>query len=212
MSAFGTVCVDECHHLAAPVMNKAMRSFAARNVFGLTATKTRPDGLTNLLHWTLGPEAFRAEREGGETVKVSIVMFPTGIPEVRNKDGKPITSILLTKLANCRKRNRFLAERICTMHRNGRVIMVLADRIKQLENIRDMVLEGGVPQEEVGMFHATTKGCERHGQLSRSVVLHWNLRPGFENHPWFIRDMGAFNFRRRRLRKVDAKWLGQVSR
>ena len=48
---FGTVIIDERHHLAAPVMNKAMRKFRAKNVIGLTATKERSDGMTPLLHW-----------------------------------------------------------------------------------------------------------------------------------------------------------------
>ena len=74
--AIGTLVVDECHHVAAPVMSRAVRKFRAKNVIGLTATKDRPDGLTPLLHWTLGPEAFRAERQGGEAVRVSVAIFP----------------------------------------------------------------------------------------------------------------------------------------
>ena len=63
MDCFGTICFDECHHMAAPVMNRAVRSCRARNVIGLTATKDRPDGLTPLLHWSLGGEGFRVERD-----------------------------------------------------------------------------------------------------------------------------------------------------
>ena len=59
MDAFGMVVCDEAHHMAAPVMNQAMRLFRARYVVGLSATVARPDGLTPLLHWSLGPLGVR---------------------------------------------------------------------------------------------------------------------------------------------------------
>ena len=63
MDVFGVVCCDEAHHLAAPVMHQSIGMFRARYVIALTATKDRPDGLTPLLHWSLGEEGFRVERD-----------------------------------------------------------------------------------------------------------------------------------------------------
>ena len=171
LDCFGTVCCDECHHMAAPVMNKAMRKFRARNILGLTATKDRPDGLTPLLHMTLGLEAFRAERLGGESVRVSMALLPNHVQEIKSRDGKPLTSIMTTKLAINRERNLFIAERVSVMRKAGRIIMVLSDRIEQLKALKTMIAEAGVPEEQIGIFYGKTPDEERCVELAKEVAL-----------------------------------------
>ena len=177
MDSFGTVCFDECHHMAAPVMNLATRKFKARYVIGLTATKDRPDGLTPLLYWSLGPEAFRVEREG-EAVRVSVALFSssaagsTTSSEVLGRDGKPIVSIMITRLAQNVVRNQFIARRVAAMRAQGRVVLVLSDRIAQLHTLHAMVIAGGVDAAEVGLFTGATKKQQvRNEQLAKPVVL-----------------------------------------
>lgn len=167
----GTVVCDECHHYAAPVMSKAMRAFKARYVLGLTATKERPDGLTPLLHWSMGAEAFRAERDGGESVRVSMALFKKVVKDMKNKDGKPLTSIMTTRLALNDERNEFIATRIVQMNSNGRVIIVLSDRIEQLKILYSKILNMGIAERELGLFYSATPEVSRPEQLSRNIVL-----------------------------------------
>jgi len=175
MDSFGTVCFDECHHMAAPVMNLATRKFRARYVIGLTATKDRPDGLTPLLHWSLGSEAFRVERDA-EAVRVSIALFSPSTSlssnEILGRDGKPIVSIMITRLAQNVARNQFIARRVVAMRAQGRVVLVLSDRIAQLHTLRSMIVSGGVDASDVGLFTgATKKQMTRNEQLAKPVVL-----------------------------------------
>lgn len=165
---FGTVCVDEAHHVAAPVLNQAMR-FNARWILGLTATKDRADGLTPLLHWSLGPEGFRAERDS-EGVRVTIAQFPSGCVARTTRDGKPLMSIMLNELAKNPKRNAFLADRICKMRAQGRCILVLSDRLEQL-HLLQALLRKTLPEEEVGVFRGGMRDADRTVQLQRPVVL-----------------------------------------
>lgn len=169
MDTFGTVCFDECHHMAAPVMNMATRTFRARHIIGLTATKDRPDGLTPLLHWSIGPEVFRVKRET-EAVRVSIALFPGGTRDIV-QGGKPIVSIMLNRLAQNEARNTFLADRIAALFRVGRTILVLSDRIAQLKTLYAMILARALPEANVGMFTGATKDADRPEQLARRVVL-----------------------------------------
>ena len=171
MDAFGVVVCDEAHHLAAPVMGLAMRSFRARRIVGLTATKERPDGLTSLLHYALGPEGFRVERDGGETVSVSVAVYPNAIKEVLTRDGKPLVSVMLNQLAAHGARNRFIADRTVTMRRNGRNILILSDRRGQIDTLHELLVERGVPAEQIGFFVGSTKETERAAQLERPIVL-----------------------------------------
>jgi superfamily II DNA or RNA helicase len=171
LDCIGTVVCDECHHMAAPVMSRAMRKFRARYILGLTATKERPDGLTPLLHMTLGAEAFRAERLGGESVRVTMAFLPSCVSDIKTRDGKPLTSVMITKLAMNRRRNLFIAKRVGAMRRNGRIIMVLSDRIDQLTTLREMIAEEGVPPAEIGMLYGKTPDEERCVELAKEVAL-----------------------------------------
>ena len=170
LDAVGLVVCDEAHHMAAPVMNLAMRHFRARHVIGLTATLERPDGLTPLLHHTLGPEGFRTERDAQESVRVSVALFPGAARDVLTRDGKPIASLMINALAKHAARNAFLVERVVAYRAAGRVVMVLSDRLAQLALLRT-ALEARLPPGEVGLFVGATKEAQRAVELAKPVVL-----------------------------------------
>jgi superfamily II DNA or RNA helicase len=171
LDAFGLVIVDECHHLAAPVMNSAMRRFNAKYVIGLTATKDRPDGLTPLLYWSLGPLGFHVERDTHtEKVHVCVARYRGATHDILNKQGTPLMSVMLTRLASHAPRNVFLAAHIADFRRDGRVIIVLSDRKAQLYVLRDLLLQKhAVSEDEVGVFVQETR--DRNAQLARPIVL-----------------------------------------
>jgi superfamily II DNA or RNA helicase len=62
LSSFGTVVLDEMHHIAAQSLVHVCPLFAALNVIGLTATPDRSDGLEYVLYWLAGPAAFIYQR------------------------------------------------------------------------------------------------------------------------------------------------------
>lgn len=74
-SAFGMVIVDECHHIAAETFNTAMRTLVCPYSLGLSATPERKDGLTKLIHWTLGEMAFQSSRKDISHVCVEYVRY-----------------------------------------------------------------------------------------------------------------------------------------
>ena len=166
--SFGFVCIDEAHHIAAPVMHRAMR-FPAHYVCALTATKDRPDGLTPLLHWTLGAEGFRVERDC-EPVHVTVAIYDGPEREIVSRDGKPMDALILNHLARNTMRNAFIAKRVVAMRQAGRVIIVLSDRNAQLEAL-EKILKESLPPEDIGMFTGKTKDADRPLQLARAVVL-----------------------------------------
>ena len=170
MDVFGVVCCDEAHHLAAPVMHQSLSMFRARYVIALTATKDRPDGLTPILHWSLGKEGFRVERDC-ESVQVSIALFRGATREITTRDGNPLMSVMVTKLAQHKGRNLFIAQRIFALHNVGRTIIVLSDRLEQLRILRGMIVDFGIDDDKIGLFTGTTKEADREAQLSRPIVF-----------------------------------------
>ena len=168
---FGLLICDEAHHMAAPLMNQAFRCFRARRVLALTATKERADGLTRLLHWCMGEEAFRAERKS-QHVTVKLIKFP-GAVEKHTKDGRPLVAIMLNLLAADCARNRFLTDRVVECYRQGRVIIFLSHRTAQLRAIYAYLTSDlhKVPKEDVGMLEAAQKEDARAVQMERSILL-----------------------------------------
>lgn len=170
-NSFGMVICDEAHHMAAPVMSLALLKFNAMRRLALTATKDRPDGLTPMLHWSLGDEGFRAERTS-ESVNVSIALFQGATPEIVTRDGsRPLVATMLNNIARHQGRNTFIVDRIIQYRSIGRVIMVLSDRIIQLDILRDMVLARGIPDEDVGVFKGGLRDTDRVMQLARPIVM-----------------------------------------
>ena len=169
MDRMGTVVSDEAHHMAAPVMNTALRHFAARNVIGLTATKERADGLTPLLHWCLGFDGFHKERDGTEPVRVTVAIYP-GVKDVM-RNGEPVDWATLNAIASHRGRNEFIADRAVAMRQSGRVLIVLCERLVQVKTLREMIVAKGIPEDDVGVYVGSTKAKDRAHQLSKPVVL-----------------------------------------
>lgn len=170
MACFGTVVCDEAHHMAAPVMNTAMRAFRARHVIGLTATRERPDGLECLLDWSLGAEGFKVERDC-EGVRVTVATYRDGGRERLDRAGKPMLAIMLNELTRNPARNAFIADRVAAMRKAGRVVIVLSDRLQQIHALRAMIVQRGVPDEEVGTYTGATKKADVAAQLSLPVVV-----------------------------------------
>lgn len=62
LRGYGTVIVDEMHHIAAQSLAHTLPLVACKYVIGLTATPDRSDGLEHVLYWLAGPVAFVYQR------------------------------------------------------------------------------------------------------------------------------------------------------
>ncbi|EOD28260.1 hypothetical protein EMIHUDRAFT_234858 [Emiliania huxleyi CCMP1516] len=64
LGGFGHVVVDECHHICARSFSSLLFGVGGVGcrLLGLSATATRSDGLTQVLHWFMGATAFSATR------------------------------------------------------------------------------------------------------------------------------------------------------
>lgn len=59
LKEYGLVIVDESHHTASETVTKVLQVVSAKNVYGVTATKDRSDGLQPVNEMLLGPVRFR---------------------------------------------------------------------------------------------------------------------------------------------------------
>ena len=140
MSTFGTVVVDEAHHVAAPMFASALQQLRARYILGLTATPDRKDGLGCILPWYLGDVAFRAERET-EDVEIRMMEHHGTQVELVDRRGKLRYAEMLTRMALDGTRNDEILEEIVALASEGRAVLVLSERRTQLEMLERAMLD-----------------------------------------------------------------------
>ncbi len=66
LDGYGLVVIDECHHVPAPTVERAVRNLDARRWLGLTATPQRPDGLKDIMVMQCGPIRHRITQSASD--------------------------------------------------------------------------------------------------------------------------------------------------
>lgn len=169
----GLVIVDECHHLGAPVFGTAMAKISAAWTLGLSATPERKDGLTSILFMTMGEIICRIERKQ-EPAFVTSVVFDEKVTqhEVLSGNGRPMYAAMVNHLTINTRRNSVLATHIARLHRAGRKILVLSERIRQLEALHSMLVKNeGIDETEVGFYIGPSTPAERERCSVCSIML-----------------------------------------
>lgn len=183
LSGFGTLIVDEAHHVPAATFLTAVSKIEAQSTLALTATPNRKDGLTALLYASMGNIEFQVERPPMDG-KVEIRKLPCK-PTVREKrlrgvDTPVNLSKLVTDLANDEKRTRHIVEDILKLLDQTdpeRYIIVLSDRTVQLKSLQRQLLESkhsAILNDEHGgarLLIGATKPKDRETALKARVVL-----------------------------------------
>lgn len=139
--------VHNCHHIAAESFSKTMFGISFKYIVGLSATPTRRDGLTRVLHWFLGSTAFEVRRSGQKNVEVRIVPFTHAeykVPPPVNKRGDICYSSLMSKICDIHDRTLFVAEKTRDLAATGRCVIVLSHRRQHAIDIKNILLSLGV--------------------------------------------------------------------
>ena len=141
---FGTVLVDECHHMSAEVFSRALHRVNFRYSLGLSATLQRSDGLSHVFQWFLGGVAYRTRRPR-ETVEVVVRGFRSDDPGYAQEIyifGKQLnTARMITNLCGFVPRTNAIADWILESiaERPGSKVLVLSERRSHLKEIEQAV-------------------------------------------------------------------------
>lgn len=142
----GLLVVDEVHHIAAEVFSKAMFGLALPRVLGLSATPTRKDGLTKVIHWFFGPTSYAGARAAVNVV-VRFAKYKPAVPldMPLNKRGDICYASLTTMLVNDAARTAKIVDEILRAYgAAGRDILVLSHRRAHCKAIEAALLAEGV--------------------------------------------------------------------
>ena len=152
LKEFGTVIIDEMHHLGAETLSQVIPKIPAKYILGITATPDRNDGLEHLLYWLVGPTAFVYKRIPSitgisNTVKVRREMFELGNRKEIFIYGRMNFAAMINSLAEDEIRNSFLIslyEKECIHRRKTLIVTSIVNHAKLLASkLNAIAIHGG---------------------------------------------------------------------
>ena len=138
---YGLVIVDECHHVAAYGFEQVMKAIRSKYVYGLTATPTRKDGLHKIIYMQCGDIRVRvANRELKQNREMEhiVIVKNTGYKFIGEEEKQKLQiSELLNDMCNNVFRNEIIIEDIKQSVLEGRIPIVLTERVEHLKILKD---------------------------------------------------------------------------
>ena len=147
---FGTVILDEMHHVSSPTFSKILDTNYCRYKIGLSGTIERKDGKHVVFRDYFGNTVYKPPKENCMTPTVHIV--PS---EIRFMDGARIPwANRVTKLANDEEYRHTISMLAAAYAAKGHKVLVVSDRVSFLKACAELTGEkaicvtGEVPHEE----------------------------------------------------------------
>lgn len=166
--SFGTVILDEAHHVPAKTFAKVLGCCRSRYRFGLTATPEREDGLTPLLEHHFGPVLHQVTHE--ELIQAGALVPPlVRLVESQWRIGRGTKTdhvSVLNALHKDRERTDLVVRCAKALVDEGRPTLVLTGRVSHAEQVARQLVAAGVPAEpmtgdtESAQRRATLRGIE----------------------------------------------------
>ncbi len=162
---YGVVLVDECHHVGAVSYEQVLQRVKAAHVYGFTATAMRSDGHQAIIFMQCGPllcridpKEWREKRELVGRVVTSFTPFRCNYRNLRIQE-------IYEALANDEERNQLIANDVAEHAKEGRSILVLANRVDQLSQLETLLQDWGLDTLLLVGGQATKKKRELQAQL-----------------------------------------------
>lgn len=180
LAKFGTLVVDECHHIASKCLSVICPKVPCFNVIGLTATPDRRDGLQHALYWLLGPGSFRFQRIESvtglsKTLTARQVTFasPKELIMMRTAAGTLNWANIMVQLSKDEMRNaamtNYIVDELLRKEKRSKIVVLVLhrDHVSQLQHslttkiaddsIPVGILLGGVKDHHVASTKSTCR-------------------------------------------------------
>lgn len=150
LAGYGLVIADECHHLPAATLERAVRQLPVRRWLGLTATPYRSDGLDQMILMQCGPVRHRIRAEttsqpsGGTTTR-KVLVHRTTFRYDSDVDSSTLGVIqdIYRALVRDEQRNAAIVDDVQDALRRGRHCLILTSRTAHMEILADGLQEAG---------------------------------------------------------------------
>lgn len=132
---FGTVILDECHHVSASTFTTVLEGLHARYKIGLSGTMWRKDGKHVMFKDFFGPKVYQPPQSGTLVPKVELIK--TGISLAHGEAwAKKINTLLYDP-----DYQDFIANLAKYQIKEGHKVLIIADRVEFLQNVKELIGE-----------------------------------------------------------------------
>ncbi|MCX6316327.1 MAG: DEAD/DEAH box helicase family protein [Bacteroidetes bacterium] len=137
-SSFGTIIVDECHHVPAKTFREVIGQLSSYYLFGLTATPVRKGNDERLIFVHIGDIIYEIKRSSRQNQKFSIIIRETDllIPFNYKTDQ---SETLYKALIHDTSRNQLISEDIQAEVVGGNKVLVLTERKEHIDALRQFL-------------------------------------------------------------------------
>ena len=146
---YGLVIVDECHHVAAYTFEKVLKAIKSKYVYGLTATPTRKDGWHKIIYMQCGDIRVRVsnkELKQNKEMEHTVIVKKTNYKYIPIEEREKIQiAEILNDMCNNAFRNSLIIEDINKCIVDGRIPIVLTERIEHLNILKEQLEKLNVP-------------------------------------------------------------------
>lgn len=189
----GIMFVDECHVGVGPEQfSKASLLINAKRTYGLSATPTRTDGTSDIIHMHLGDVVY-FEPETDELFKPKIYMlqFPFGVYSKSRRyiewGGKFNLSKYYNQLRKSDTYNMVVSKWIKKAYQQDRTVLVLGVNVKSLV---ELARSCQLPKEDVGFFTPSNKRKDLKKKIDE-ITDTYDLEEAFRNKKVVFSTYGA---------------------
>ena len=144
--SYGMVICDECHHAAAPQLERVLRAVSARYIYGFSATPRRSDHLERIIYLLCGPVRFSISAREQASEQDFVRRLIPRFTRIRLNDLEPgmAYSQILDRLEAHRARNRLIVDDVAVAVGAGRHALVVTRRAAHAHALADAIGARGV--------------------------------------------------------------------
>lgn len=173
---FGMIIIDEVHHMGARNFSKVYQKMSAKYMLGISAERHRTDGLYKIINWYMGPFLHIEEQKPNDMVVVKKIHFKSSNTErtklIVNKYTKePDRSTMTTNLVKIKSRNRLILNMILECHDEGKNILCLTGRLKQIDLLYKLLEENEYTKGSVGKYIGSMSESELAESATKQIIL-----------------------------------------
>lgn len=147
LAGYGLVIVDECHHVPAVTLARAIRQLPIRRWLGLTATPYRSDGLDQMMLMQCGPVRHRIvpntdKATGDGMIRKVIAHYTTFEYDPEADPSAPgVIQDIYRALVHDEQRNTVIVDDVQDAVRRGRHCLILTNRTAHMEALAQRLQE-----------------------------------------------------------------------
>ena len=173
---FGMIIIDEVHHMGARNFSKVYQKMSARYMLGISAERKRNDGMYNIINWYMGPILHAEEQKPNDMVVVKKFHYKTSNGErskviINKYTEEPDRSTMVTNLVHIKRRNRFILNVIEELFDQGKNVLCLSGRLKQVNLFYNLLSKNEYIKRNVGKYIGGMSEEELDKSATKQIIL-----------------------------------------